>query len=63
MPDVVNDCPPVVYVTVYVSPDVGCAVPLPLVCTANVRLVEAGSVWPGASVNVYVIALVVLLLV
>ena len=37
--------------------------PLPLVCIANVRLVEAPSVWPAASVNVYVIALVVLLLV
>jgi len=55
--------PPEVYVTLYVSPAVGCKEPFPLVCTANVRPVEAGRVCPAASVNWYVMAVVVLLLV
>jgi len=46
-----------------VSPAVGCEVPLPLVWTANVLLVEAGSVCPAFSVNWYVMVLVVLVLV
>ena len=38
--------------TVQVSPAVGCALPVPLRCAANVRLADGASVWPGASVNV-----------
>jgi hypothetical protein len=50
VPDTVKLCPPVVYVTVYVSPLVGCAVPVPLICAANVRLVDAPNVCPAAKV-------------
>ena len=52
VPDSVDVVPPLVYVTVQVSPVVGCAAPLPLRCAANVRLADGASVWPGASVNV-----------
>ena len=52
--------PPDVYVTLYVSPDVGCAVPVPDNCIANNRPVAAGSVCPAFNVNVYVIAVAVL---
>jgi len=55
--------PPEVYVTLNVSPVVGCRDPFPLVCTANVLPVEAGRVCPEANVNWYVMAAVVLLLV
>jgi hypothetical protein len=60
VPDTVCVVPPDVYVTLYVSPEVGCAVPVPLNCIANRRPVAAGSVCPAFSVNVYVIALDVL---
>ena len=56
-----NGCPPAVPVTEYVSPAVGCAVPLPLICTANVRFVPGDSVCPEFSENTYVIAEAVLL--
>jgi hypothetical protein len=47
--------PPVVYVTVNVSPAVGWAVPEPLVWAANFHPVPAPSVEPDASPNWYVI--------
>ena len=46
--------PPLVEVTVQLSPVVGCGLPPGLICAANVRPVPVGSVWPAASVHVYV---------
>ena len=60
VPETVCVVPPDVYVTLYVSPDVGCVVPVPLICIANSRPVAGDSVCPAFRVNVYVIAVDVL---
>jgi hypothetical protein len=53
--------PPLVYVTVQVSPVVGWALPVPPRWAAKIRPLPADSVCPGASPNWYVTAAAVLL--
>src|SRR6266498_1846654 len=59
-PDTVVAAPPAAKLAENVSPPVGWAVPEPPIWAANSRPVPAGSAWPEARVNVYVIVEAVL---